>query len=336
LKPVNESPPAKSPDDRNRLNGLNTLFKSFFSFFILLISLWGFFTLIFIPLQSNGSNHTPHPAAIRNKWNRLSNYKKGKVIYANPPNLLLLDLTTGKTKVIPNITVAGGRGRPRRGFTPRPFWSPDGKKFIYRFQGKIFISDTEGNKKRIHHPRMKTSRETRWSWQHWNGEDWAIGPSKNGNIIQVKISDPSIVKTLYSGGDVSIWCEVTGNRQFMVFDTTDRKVFAGPVGIHSRAEAFKLSGKQICRPCAAPDNRVAALIAPHIRYNIYNPSNGKLMGALPAPEGEELYRLNWSNDPDYAVHMYGSQGNERMHIRKISTGEWIFIGYGWDPDLWME
>jgi len=314
----------------------NTLFKGLFSFLLLLIAIWGFFTLIFSPFQSNGSNNTPSSLTIRKNWNALSNHRKGKVIFARPPKMFILDLHTGRTRIIPNITVAGGRGRPRRGFTPRPFWSPDGKKFIYRFKGEIFISDTSGNKRVIHNPKMKTTRETRWSWWRWKGEDWAIGPSNDRNIIQVNISNPSIVNTLYSGGNISNWCEITGNGKYLIYDALGRKVCVSPTGSKSKTEAINLSGKQICRPCAAPDNRVAALMAPHIKYNIYDPSNGKLIGALHAPEGEELYRLNWSNDPDFAAHMYGSRGNERMHVRKISTGEWVFIGHGWDPDLWVE
>jgi hypothetical protein len=25
-----------------------------------------------------------------------------------------------------------------------------------------------------------------------------------------------------------------------------------------------------------------------------------------------------------------------MHVRQISTGKSVFIGHGWDPDLWVE
>jgi hypothetical protein len=33
--------------------------------------------------------------------------------------------------------------------------------------------------------------------------------------------------------------------------------------------------------------------------------------------------------------MYGAAGNTRMHVRRVSTGANLFIGYGWDPDLWV-
>jgi hypothetical protein len=78
------------------------------------------------------------------------------------------------------------------------------------------------------------------------------------------------------------------------------------------------------------------LTVPHLKYFIFDGATGKSLGVLEAPEGEELYRLNWSNHPDFAAHMFGSRGNDKMQVRKISTGGNVFIGYGWDPDLWMK
>ena len=74
----------------------------------------------------------------------------------------------------------------------------------------------------------------------------------------------------------------------------------------------------------------------HTHYQIHRAGDGIPCGQLKAPPGEEIYRLNWSNHRDFGVHMYGSQGNTRMHVRKISTGDFIYIGEGWDPDLWVD
>jgi len=57
---------------------------------------------------------------------------------------------------------------------------------------------------------------------------------------------------------------------------------------------------------------------------------------IKAPVNEEIYRLNWSNKEEFAVFMFGSRGNTRMHITKISNGKSLYIGNGWDPDLWIE
>ena len=73
----------------------------------------------------------------------------------------------------------------------------------------------------------------------------------------------------------------------------------------------------------------------HRFYLIHDARTGRQVGVLKAPDGEEIYRMNWSNHPDWAVHMYGSEGNARMHVRRISTGEALYIGTGWDPDLWI-
>jgi len=152
-------------------------------------------------------------------------------------------------------------------------------------------------------------------------------------VIRVKISDPRVLETLYDGGDVRWWCEATGNGRYVVFDN-DRDIFVAPAG--RSAARIKISFRQSCRPCAAPDNRVAWLPAPHTRYLIYDAVTGKPLGQLAAPPGEQIYRLNWSNHPDFAVHMFGSDENHRINVRRISDGAHLFAGYGWDPDLWVD
>jgi hypothetical protein len=180
---------------------------------------------------------------------------------------------------------------------------------------------------------MDKSKETRWSWCFYKGSDWALGPSKNKNIIMVKISNPLIVRRIHERGNVTKHCEITGNGKYIVY-VDDRDIYVTRAWSHS--QGIKISKGQNCRPCAAPDNRAAWLPASHREYLIYETSNGKFIGALKAPEGEEIYRLNWSNDPDFAVHMFGSRGNHRIHVRKVSTGDKIFVADGWDPDLWVE
>ncbi|MCK4943062.1 MAG: hypothetical protein KAS65_05760, partial [Candidatus Aminicenantes bacterium] len=310
-----------------------TLAKGMISFLILMAALWGFFLLIFSPIQSSNHQETVVIKEMVEGWKRLSENRRGRVIYARPPRLLVLDLQTGREQSIPHIEVEGGQGRKLRGLTPRPFFAPDGKQFIYRYRDRIWIGNLDGNKRELKNGLMDTTKETRWSWWRGNDIDWAVGPSKEGNIIMINISDPSITKTIYNGGDVKWWCEVTGNGKYVVYDTgTD--IYVTPV--EDRSLAIKISRRQSCRPCAAPDNRVAWLPASHIRYHIFNAVNGQPLGKLLAPPNEGIYRLNWSNHPDFAVHMFGSAENQRMHVRRISTGGRVFIGYGWDPDLWVE
>lgn len=268
-------------------------------------------------------------------WAKLSGNNRGKVIFAQPPKMIILDLKTGSKKEVPGVTTAGAKGRFSRGKSPRPSWSPGGRRFLYRYDGSIYVCDEQGNKKKIENQQMDCSHETRWSWCVEQGEDWALGPSKQGNVIQVKINDPTVVKIVYSGGDVVKHCEKTGTGTHVVYSGR-RDVFVVPVGGKSKQESRKISRGQSCRPCAAPDNRAAWLPVPHVRYFIHDAASGKQVGVLPAPPGEEIYRLNWSNHADFAVHMFGSRGNERIHVRRISTGEYLFVGNGWDPDLWIE
>jgi hypothetical protein len=269
---------------------------------------------------------------IAEQWFNLSGTKSGKVIFAQPPKMMILDLSNGQKREVPGIITAGARGRRQRGKSPRPFWAPDGTRFVYRYNGKIFVSDERGNKRVIYNDLMDCSHETRWSWFRENGIDWLAGPSKDKNVILVKIDDPQSVRIAYSGGDVVKHCEITGNGKYVVYDN-DSDIYVTPFG--SKDKGIKISRGQSCRPCASPINRVAWLPAPHTRYLIYNASDGKFLKEFPAPGGEEIYRLNWSNKEDYAVHMFGSRGNNRIHIRKVSTLENIFIDYGWDPDLWV-
>jgi hypothetical protein len=308
-------------------------FKGFFLFLALLASIWGFFLLIFPPVHSTNPPEPAPAKEIISKWNILSNNRKGKVIYAFPPNMMTLDLATGIRKIIPGIVVEGGRGRKNRGLTPRPFWSPDGNRFIYRYKNRVYVSNLKGERNEITNKAMDISKETRWSWWRDSRIDWAVGPSKNRNVILVNISNPAITQTIYRGGDVEWWCEVTGTGKYVVVDT-GRDVYVAPSNSDSRR--IKISFGQSCRPCAAPDNRVAWLPGSHTHYLLFNAVNGHPLGKLLAPKNEGIYRLNWSNHPDFAIHMYGSGSNQRMHVRRISTGGYVFIGHGWDPDLWVE
>jgi len=268
-------------------------------------------------------------------WEKISGGRKGKVIFGQPPKLVIIDLNTGDEQEVPNIVVDGAKGRFKRGRSPRPSWSPGGGRFLYRYNGSIYVCDEQGNRQEIKNEHMDCSEETRWSWHVKDREDWAVGPSKDGDILLVKISSPAVVKTVYGGGDVVKHCEMTGTGQYIVY-ARRRDVFMARVGTASAKNSRQISTGQGCRPCAAPDNRVAWLPIPHTRYMIHDALDGRQTGVLPAPPGEEIYRLNWSNHPDFAVHMYGSRGSKRMHIRRISTGEYLFIGNGWDPDLWVE
>jgi hypothetical protein len=300
----------------------------------------------FYYLSSNDSDavkEAPVKGRIAAGWARMAGNRAGKAIFAQPPRMIILDLKTGVTKIVPNVVTAGAPGRKPRGESPRPFWSPDGKRFIYRYNGGVFVCDESGNKKEIKNKLMDCAVETRWSWRAAGGEDWAVGPAKNGNVIMVKISDPTVVKTVYGGGDVCQHCEMTGSGRYIVYAVYGKfpfsrrsDVYVARVGSKSRDESKKISRGQACRPCADPGERVAWLPSGHKEYLIHNAATGKQIGVLHAPPEEEIYRLNWSNDADFATHMYGSEGNERIHVRRISTGEYLFVGSGWDPDLWVD
>ena len=276
----------------------------------------------------------PHVPArvIAAGWAEFSGKRAGKVVFARPPKMILLDLTTGTEKEVPGVVVAGAANRKLRGFSPRPFWAPDGKKFVYRFDNRVYVSDDSGCKRAIINSRMDCSKATSWSWYRDHGTDWLAGPSLDKNVILVNVSDPAIVKTAYGGGNVQKYCEITGTGRFVVYDD-GLNIYAAPFG--GKDKGIKISRGQSCRPCAAPDDRAAWLSSTHSRYRIFQAANGRFLGDLLAPPGEEIYRLNWSNLADFAVHMFGSKDNTRMHVRKIVTGAYLFIGCGWDPDLWV-
>lgn len=246
--------------------------------------------------------------------------------------MFCLDLTTGIEKEIPGVVVAGAAGRKLRGRSPRPFWAPDGKKFVYRFDNRVYVCDESGRKRAIINSRMDCSDETRWSWYREAGKDWLAGPSLDKNVILVNVTDPAVVKTAYAGGDVQKHCEITGTGRFVVYDDGSH-IYAVPFG--GKDKGIRLSQGQSCRPCAAADDRAAWLPSPHDRYRIFQAATGRFLGDLMAPPGEEIYRLNWSNAADFAVHADGAGSAVRVHVRKISTGAYLFVGYGWDPDLWV-
>ncbi len=306
---------------------------------------------VFYYLSSNDSNvvkEEPVKEKVTAGWARMAGDRAGKVIFAQPPRMVILDLKTGVTKIVPNVVTAGAQGKARRGAAPRPSWSPDGKRFIYRYNGGVFVCDESGNKQEIKNNIMDCADETRWSWRAAGGEDWAVGPTKEGNVIMVKIADPTVVKTVYGGGDVCRHCEMTGSGRYIVYAVYGKfpfsrisDVYVARVGSRARDESKKISTGQACRPCADPGERVAWLPSGHEEYVIHNAATGKQIGVLRAPPGEEIYRLNWSNDADFAVHIFGSENknnvdNVRIHVRRIGTGEYLFVGRGWDPDLWIE
>jgi len=267
----------------------------------------------------------------------LAGSRRGKVVFARPPKMIILDLASGVSREIPGVTVAGNTGRQERGKSPRPYFSLDGNRFIYRYEGQVYMCDAKGTRRAIANPDMDRSDETTWSWYRENATDWAVGPSKDKNVIMVDMADSRKTRLVYGGGNVHLHGELTGTGEYVVF-AYDCGVFVAPFGTLSKDRARKLSAGQGCRPSAAPDNRVAWLPEPHKRYWICDAVTGECRGELPAPPHEEIYRLNWSNRPDFAVHMAASEGkgNDRIHVRRLSTGESLFIGCGWDPDLWVQ
>lgn len=280
-----------------------------------------------------GEKEVSVPAGkIARGWAEFSGNRRGKVVFARPPKMLLLDLASGSEKEIPGVVTAGAAGRKARGASPRPSWAPDGERFVYRVHGQVYVCDEQGRKRAILNQSMDRSDETRWTWHRRDGSDWLAGPALNGNVILVKVSDPSVVRTAYGGGNVQKHCEITGSGRFVVYDD-GAHIFVAPFAGKDRG--IRISRGQSCRPCAAADDRAAWLPSPHDRYRIFRAADGRFLADLLAPPGEEIYRLNWSNLPDFAVHMYGAEGISRMHVRRISTGASLFIGSGWDPDLWV-
>lgn len=271
------------------------------------------------------------PDRLGTQWRRLAGSKIGKMVFARPPYMYILNLPAATEKIVPGVIIEGGPGRKNRGKTPRPSWAPDGRFFSYRFSGHIFVSDESGQKKEIAHPLMDVSDETRWTWSRRKDGDWLVGPSIRRHVILVSITEPRRLQILYNGGDVIKHCELTGG-DYVIYDNGET-IFSTPAFSHKKG--IPLSHGQSCRPCASPDNRAAWLPFPHDRYIIHDAASGSQLSILAAPPGEEIYRLNWSNLPDFAVHMFGSEDNNRIFIRQTVSGASIYTGCGWDPDLWV-
>ncbi|MBN2346437.1 MAG: hypothetical protein JXO51_08585 [Candidatus Aminicenantes bacterium] len=284
------------------------------------------------PPAAAGEAAAPPGGVLAERWAAFSGNRPAKVVYARAPRLFCLDLASGAEREVPGVEVAGAPGRRLRGGSPRPSWAPDGGRFAYRFAGRVYVCDEDGRRRAIIHPRMDCSDETRWSWHRRDGSDWLAGPSVEGQVILVKVSDPAVVRTAFAGGRVAKHCEITGSGRFVVYDD-GVGIFVALFGATERGR--RISRGQSCRPCAAADDRAAWLPSPHDRYCIFDAADGRFLGDLMAPPGEKIYRLNWSNLPDFAVHMDDTRTDARMHARRIATGESLFLGSGWDPDLWV-
>jgi hypothetical protein len=63
-----------------------------------------------IDIKENQVTKPPAANKIANGWAALSGNRRGKVVYARPPKLFFLDLTSGKEKEIPNVITGGGPG----------------------------------------------------------------------------------------------------------------------------------------------------------------------------------------------------------------------------------
>lgn len=331
------------PTKRNKILFLTPFSKTGIPgivFFLLLFLSAGFFC------RCSEARETAHPrqsepsaAEIARGWRAIAGEKEGRVVFAVPPNMVVLDLKSGRKKILPNIKTAGAPGRRNRGKTPRPSWSPDGTFFVFRYNGNVFVSGFDGTPvKPVINDKMDRSDETRWTWYRsakdpGSANDWLAGPSTNGDMIIVNVSNPAMVRTVYGGGNVEKHCEITGTGKYIVYDDGS-DIYVTAFG--SSKQGIKISKGQSCRPCAAADDRAAWLPSPHTRYLLYRAADGKPAGEIAAPPNEELYRLNWSNHRDFAVHMYGSRGNTKIYVRKISTNQYLYIANGWDPDLWVD
>ncbi len=281
--------------------------------------------------QKNSSSITDLKQ-LKNEWAEFSGGKKGKLVYAVPPDMFILYLHTGKVKKLKGVITEGGKGRFNRGKTPRPFWFPDGKFFVYRYKGAIFLCNEDGEKREIKNDFMDTSKETRWSPVFLNNKKWIFGPSKFKSGILVNIKNPTEYKEIFKHRLIEKHCELTADGKYIVYDNGKNIILAD---ITKGEEGEKISKGQSCRPCASPSFYIAWLPAPHIKYFLHRTKDTQKIKPLFAPEGEEIYRLNWSNVENYAVHMFGSRGNTKITVRKIESGKSIAAGYGWDPDLWI-
>ncbi len=314
-------------------SGQNPFLKRMLFAFFALVLLGGGFLFISLLDETNAGNLEPDAREIASGWEKLAKGRKGKLIFAKPPRLLVLNLDSGEKRELPGIVVAGGKGRNARGKSPCPFWAANGKKFLYRFAGHVYVGDEQGHKTVVADRRMDTGDETSWSWLAAFGQDWAVGPALNGDMIAVNPEDAGASWIVYYGKNIKKHCEITGSGRFVVYDD-GKSVYVTRTG--SGARGMKISRGQSCRPAAAPDDRVAWLAQAHRSYRIHDAASGRELASLLAPPGEEIYRMNWSNDPDFAAHMFGSRGNERLNVRRVSSGEYLYVGTGWDPDLWLE
>ncbi len=306
--------------------------------YTILLSVLSLIIFIFINFQSTEIKTKRLNKTIRyndhlkNKWMDFSGGKKGKLIFADPPYLVIIYLHNGTKKKVFGIKVEGGKGRINRGKTPRPFWSYDGTLFSYRYFGNIYVSNEDGLRKIINNSDMDTSNETRWSLINLKGEKYLFGPSKRGTAIAVSIDNPANIVEIFPYPIIDKHCELTEDGKNIVYNNGNN-IFIASLDI--KGVGIKISHGQNCRPCISPMKYAAWLTAPHKSYNLHSITDGKFVKELKAPLREEIYRLNWSNKEEFAVHMFGSRGNTRMHIRKISTGESLYVGNGWDPDLWV-
>ncbi len=277
-------------------------------------------------------NYVIKSESLRIKWEKFSGGREGKILYSNPPDMMILYLHKGIVKKLNGIVVEGGKGRWKRGKTSRSFWSPDGSFFVYRYSGEVFIADEYGKKMLIYNKNMDTSKETRWSIITHEGKNYIFGPSKTGTGIAVSIDNPGITIEIFPFPVIDKHCELTVDGKYIVY-SNGRDIFVSDLS--SRTKGIKISSGQNCRPCASPHNYAAWLPAPHKKYNIHNVKNGNFVKELKAPANEEIYRLNWSNNEEFAIHMFGSRGNTRIHVRNVRNGNSLFVGNGWDPDLWI-
>lgn len=265
-------------------------------------------------------------------WKVFSRGKEGKLVYAVPPEMYILYLNKGKIKKINGVITEGGKGRFNRGKTPRPFWSSNGEFFTYRYKGSVYICNESGKKRELKNKNMDTSKETRWSPILIYKKNWIFGPSKSGSGIIVNINNPAEYMEIFKHRVIDKHCELNSTGRYIVYDNGKNIMLAD---LTKGDKGIKISWGQSCRPCASPSYYVAWLPAPHTKYFFHRTSDGKKMKTFNAPEGEEIYRLNWSNEENFAVHMFGSRGNTKITVRKIDSGESLAVGYGWDPDLWI-
>ncbi len=273
---------------------------------------------------------------IQAQWKKMFGDKKGKLIFAKIPYLYILYLPEMKIYKLPNIKVEGGKGRFNRGKTPRPFWSTDGKRFVFRNSQGVFVSNEKGETTKIINSFMDTSIETRWSWMVEDKINYVVGPTLKGGMIAININNNNLSKQLYQGNDIKYWCEITGDKKYIVY--YDKKHDIRVVKRGSKNKGILISKGQSCRPVASPNNIISYLNHSHDEYLMFM-INDKGLTPLPplkAPKEEELYRFNWSNLSDYGVHMFGSRGNSKITIREISSNKSIYVLDGWDPDLWIE